>query len=121
MVVTSATLTDGTGDVEQDWLAASVRTGAVHMAWPALRASVPSPFDYPARTRVMVVNDVRKDDLAQVAAAYRELFLAAGGGALGCSRRSAGSAPSTSGSPSRWNWRGCCSTASMSMGWTSRP
>ena len=83
MVVTSATLTDGTGDVEQDWLAASVRTGAVHMAWPALRASVPSPFDYPARTRVMVVNDVRKDDLAQVAAAYRELFLAAGGGALG--------------------------------------
>ena len=83
MVVTSATLTDGTGDVEQDWLAASVRTGAVHMAWPALRASVPSPFDYPARTRVMVVNDVRKDDLVQVAAAYRELFLAAGGGALG--------------------------------------
>ena len=32
---------------------------------------------------MLVVTDVRKDDLAQVAAAYRELFLAAGGGALG--------------------------------------
>jgi ATP-dependent DNA helicase DinG len=30
-----------------------------------------------------VVTDVRKDDPAQVAAAYRELFLASGGGALG--------------------------------------
>jgi ATP-dependent DNA helicase DinG len=30
-----------------------------------------------------VVNDVRKDDLGQVAAAYRALFLASGGGALG--------------------------------------
>jgi ATP-dependent DNA helicase DinG len=31
----------------------------------------------------MVVTDVRKDDLDQVASAYRELFLAAGGGGLG--------------------------------------
>jgi ATP-dependent DNA helicase DinG len=45
--------------------------------------AVPSPFDYVTHTRVLVVTDVRKDDLGQVAAAYRELFLAAGGGALG--------------------------------------
>src|SRR5690606_12620626 len=44
---------------------------------------VPSPFDYPAQTRVYVVTDVRKDDLDQVAAAYRSLFLASGGGGLG--------------------------------------
>jgi ATP-dependent DNA helicase DinG len=44
---------------------------------------VPSPFDYPANTRVFIVTDVRKDDLAQVSAAYRSLFLASGGGALG--------------------------------------
>jgi ATP-dependent DNA helicase DinG len=50
---------------------------------PALRARVPSPFDYAAQTRAFVVTDVRKDDLDQVAAAYRELFLAAGGGGLG--------------------------------------
>jgi ATP-dependent DNA helicase DinG len=83
VVVTSATLRDGTGDVEVDWQAAEARTGARHLAAPALRAALASPFDYPARTRVVVVTDVRKDDIDQVAAAYRELFLAAGGGALG--------------------------------------
>lgn len=83
IVVTSATLTDGTGDVALDWQAAEARSGALHLPAAALRAQVPSPFDYKAHTRVYVVTDVRKDDLAQVAAAYRELFLAAGGGALG--------------------------------------
>ncbi len=83
MVVTSATLTDGAGDVEMDWQAAEARSGACHLPAPPLRAQVPSPFDYARHTRVLVVTDVRKDDLAQVAAAYRELFLAAGGGALG--------------------------------------
>ena len=83
LLITSATLRDGSGDVEADWRAAEQRTGASHLPLPAIRAAVPSPFDYPARTRVMVVTDVRKDDLDQVAAAYRELFLAAGGGALG--------------------------------------
>lgn len=83
MVVTSATLTDGTGDVEMDWQAAEARSGAAHLPRAAVRATVPSPFDYPAHTRVLVVTDVRKDDMKQVAAAYRELFLAAGGGGLG--------------------------------------
>ncbi len=83
LVITSATLTDGTGQVEDDWAAAAEITGTRHLPTPALRAQVPSPFDYAARTRVFVVNDVRKDDLDQVAAAYRTLFLAAGGGALG--------------------------------------
>ena len=32
---------------------------------------------------MIVVNDVNREDMDQVAAAYRELFLAAGGGALG--------------------------------------
>ena len=83
IIVTSATLTDGSGDVEADWQAAEARTGAQHLAQPAVRAAVPSPFDYEALTRVLVVNDVRRDDSAQVAAAYRELFSASGGGALG--------------------------------------
>jgi len=82
-VITSATLTDAGEDAEAGWLAAEARTGAAHLAQPALRARVPSPFDYAAQTRAFVVTDVRKDDLDQVAAAYRELFLAAGGGALG--------------------------------------
>lgn len=83
IVVTSATLTDGSGEGESEWHAAEERTGAIHLAKPAIRARVPSPFNYPEQTRVMVVTDVRKDDLDQVAAAYRELMLASGGGGLG--------------------------------------
>ena len=83
MAITSATLTDGSGDVDRDWLSAEQRCGTVHFAEPAIRAHVPSPFDYAAQTRVFIVTDVRKDDLAQVSAAYRALFLAAGGGGLG--------------------------------------
>ena len=83
LVITSATLTESSGDSETDWAAAEMRSGAVHLPNPALRARVPSPFDYAGQTRVLVVNDVRKDDLGQVAAAYRALFIAAGGGALG--------------------------------------
>jgi ATP-dependent DNA helicase DinG len=83
LLVTSATLTDGSGDALRDWEAAEARSGARHLARPALRARVPSPFDYAAQTRVFVVTDLRRDDIQQVAAGYRALFLAAGGGALG--------------------------------------
>ena len=83
LVITSATLTDGTGDTTENWEAAGEITGARHLTQPPLRAQVLSPFDYAGHTRVFIVNDVRKDDLDQVAAAYRSLFLAAGGGSLG--------------------------------------
>ena len=83
VLVTSATLRDGSGDLEADWAAAERRSGTVHLPQPAMRAAMASPFDYPAHTRVLVVKDVRKDDIGQVAAAFRELFLAAGGGGLG--------------------------------------
>ena len=82
-LITSATLVDGSGDVDADWKAAEVRTGAAHLAAPAIRSAVPSPFDYTRQTRVLVVNDVKKTDMDHVAAAYRVLFLAAGGGSLG--------------------------------------
>ena len=83
VVVTSATLRDSTGDAELDWRSAEERTGAVHLEKSALRAQVMSPYDYPAQTRVFVVGDVNRNDEAQVASAYRELFFAAGGGSLG--------------------------------------
>jgi ATP-dependent DNA helicase DinG len=83
VVITSATLTDGSGETEADWAAAELRTGTAHLARPALRARVPSPFDYAVQTRVFIVGDLRKDDMDLVASAYRELFLAAGGGGLG--------------------------------------
>lgn len=83
MIVTSATLRDGSGNAEEDWRAAERRSGTDHLPAAPIRLAVTSPFDYPNATRVFVVTDVRKDDMAQVAAAYRVLFLAAGGGALG--------------------------------------
>ena len=83
LVVTSATLRDGTGKVEVDWRAAEVRTGVTHLAAPAMRVEAPSPFDYSRLVRVFVITDVRKDDLGQVAGAYRALMEASGGGALG--------------------------------------
>jgi ATP-dependent DNA helicase DinG len=84
VLITSATLRDPAGeDGEAAWQEAEARTGAVHLAAPAIRAALPSPFDYAAQTRAFVVTDVPQDQPAQVAAAYRELFLASGGGALG--------------------------------------
>jgi ATP-dependent DNA helicase DinG len=44
---------------------------------------VASPFDYASQTRAFIVTDVNSRDLAALAAAYRALFVAAGGGALG--------------------------------------
>ena len=83
MVVTSATLLNGEVDEAADWANAEARVGAAHLSQAITRSSVASPFNYAARTKVIVITDVRKDDMAQVAAAYRELFLAAHGGALG--------------------------------------
>jgi len=83
VAITSATLCDGSGDEETDWKVAQARTGVSHLAKPAVLHGVKSPFDYPKQTRVYIVDDIRKDNLDQIATAYRELFLAAGGGALG--------------------------------------
>jgi ATP-dependent DNA helicase DinG len=82
-VVTSASLRDGTGEPSVDWAAAEERTGARHLVEPAKRAALDSPFDYAKQTRLFVVRDVAGDNPSAVAAAFRELFLAAGGGALG--------------------------------------
>ena len=83
LLVTSATLTDQSGDEAADWAAADLRTGARHMEGPVERLAQSSPFDHAGRTRVLVIGDVARDDPDQVAAAYRELFRASGGGALG--------------------------------------
>jgi len=83
IIITSATLKDRPPDIPDDWTNAEMRTGAVHLPYPVKRVSYESPFDYRAMSRVIVVNDVNREDMDQVAAAYRELFLASGGGGLG--------------------------------------
>ena len=82
-IITSASLRDRSVDDDENWMAAEIRTGAQHLALPARRSSVSSPFDYRRQTRVLIVSDLRRDDPDRVAAAYRELFRASDGGALG--------------------------------------
>lgn len=79
MAVTSATLRDQ----QNSWDTARKRTGSDYLTSEPHLADFESPFDYPAQTKIFIVNDVRKDDLDQVAAAYRALFEASGGGGLG--------------------------------------
>ncbi|WND03617.1 ATP-dependent DNA helicase [Temperatibacter marinus] len=87
VLVTSATLRDksleGEEEASKRWGAADMRVGATHMAVPAKRLSLESPFDYAKNTRILIVGDVNKNDVKQVAGAYKALMLAAGGGALG--------------------------------------
>ena len=82
-VITSATLRDRLPDAPDDWQSAQTRTGAAHLPWPARRAGFKSPFDYAKNARIFIVTDVARQDMEQLAAAYRELFIAARGGALG--------------------------------------
>jgi len=82
MLITSATLRDGVDD-ETAWDGAEARTGAAHLATPAIRAAFDSPFDYAARTRIVLISDVNAADISALAGAYLALFQAAGGGGLG--------------------------------------
>ncbi len=82
LLITSATLRDG-ADAEMAWEGAEARTGAAHLAAPAIRAAFESPFDYGARTKVVLVSDVNTQDMGALSGAYMALFQAAGGGGLG--------------------------------------
>ncbi len=82
VIITSATLRDKAGHAD-DWSTADMRTGAQHLTVPPRRLNVASPFNYGAQTKVLIVGDVNKADPLQVGAAYRDLFRASGGGALG--------------------------------------
>jgi ATP-dependent DNA helicase DinG len=82
-LITSATLRDSGGEADDHWASAEIRTGAGHLPQPARRAQFGSPFRYEDQARVFIVKDVIRRDADALGAAYRELFLAAGGGALG--------------------------------------
>jgi len=78
VIVTSATLRGG-----EDWAVAEARSGAAHLDQPVARFAADSPFDYPANSEVLIVTDLKRGDLAQLAGAYARLIEAAGGGTLG--------------------------------------
>jgi ATP-dependent DNA helicase DinG len=81
VLVTSATLADST--LDDPFALAEMRTGSARFPDRPKTLRLASPFDYEVNARAIVVTDVARDDARQVGAAMRELFLAAGGGALG--------------------------------------
>ena len=82
-LITSATLRDTGGDADDHWASAEVRTGAGHLPQPARRSHFGSPFKYEDQSRIFIIKDMPRRDADALATAYRELFLASGGGALG--------------------------------------
>ncbi|MFA7275211.1 MAG: ATP-dependent DNA helicase [Pseudobdellovibrionaceae bacterium] len=80
IAVTSATLGNGH---ESDWQMAEAMTGARHLTDNPVKLSIPSPYRYKEQTKVIIVTDLNKADTKQLAAAYRALFQASGGGGLG--------------------------------------
>ena len=88
VIITSATLQDGHGNQDQGingpaWEAAVVRSGAPHLDVAPRLAAFDSPFDYAAQAEVLIVTDVPKGDIPQLAAAYGRMIEASSGGALG--------------------------------------
>lgn len=85
VVITSATLRDvsTSDDTYESWKTSRVLTGAESLSDQAAAFSIASPFDYAKRTKVFIITDVNRDDMDQMAAAYRGLFEASNGGALG--------------------------------------
>jgi ATP-dependent DNA helicase DinG len=84
MAITSASLRDPAQYEDgQGWDSALHRSGANYLTQSPQVAAFDSPFDYAQQSRVYILNDLNKDEPAQMAAAYAALFLASGGGGLG--------------------------------------
>ena len=78
VAITSATLTN-----QENWDSAKNMTGVEYLSRQPHVLSAKSPFNYNEQSKIFVINDVRKDDMSQVASAYESLFKASNGGALG--------------------------------------
>ncbi|MEA1938032.1 MAG: ATP-dependent DNA helicase, partial [Pseudomonadota bacterium] len=83
LLITSASLRDSTESDTADWASADRLVGASHIPAQPVRFTAPSPFDFGNRTRVLIVNDIPREDMDQLAAAFRALMVASGGGGLG--------------------------------------
>ncbi|MFC0590703.1 ATP-dependent DNA helicase [Novosphingobium aquiterrae] len=83
VMITSATLKDGSGGGEDGWNEAITRSGAPELGLVPDLSSFASPFDYAAQAQVLIVTDVPRGDVAALAGAYGRLIESAQGGALG--------------------------------------
>lgn len=90
MTATVQENTDGTEETETlDWDYADKITGVPYFKHEdgnnshINHISLPSPFKYEEQTRVIIITDVSRNDGQQVSTAFRELFKASNGSALG--------------------------------------
>lgn len=86
VLITSATLRDNANLNHNDsdsWKTAYARMGAGWLDEKPRTLSVASPFDFKQQSKLFIITDVNKNSVAQVTAAFRELFLSAQGGGLG--------------------------------------
>jgi len=75
-----------TDNQDNQWGFADLRIGSPYLCGDddvPQRLSLSSPYDYAAQTKIIVINDINKNDGQAVSTAFRELFLASQGGALG--------------------------------------
>ncbi|GGD30570.1 ATP-dependent DNA helicase [Croceicoccus pelagius] len=79
---TSATLCDRSPE-GPDWERAVARSGASVIGLNPRISEAASPFDYASQAQVIIVTDVKKGDIAGLAAAYGQLIEASDGGVLG--------------------------------------
>lgn len=81
LVMTSATLQS---DHDDNWDQTTKTLGIDHITTMTPETiDLPSPFDYPSLSKIFVVTDVEKNNAIAVANAYKALFEASKGGALG--------------------------------------
>lgn len=83
VMITSATLKDGSGGGEDGWNEAIARSGAPELGLVPDLSSFASPFDYATQAQVLIVTDVPRGDVGALAGAYGRLIEASQGGALG--------------------------------------
>lgn len=77
-LITSATLRAG-----GEWAQAKALTGTAHLDRAPALFEAESPFDYARQAEILIVTDVKRGDIAQLAGAYARLIEASRGGALG--------------------------------------
>ncbi len=80
LAITSATLKD---KEDTEWNNAKLITGANYLSTTPSMFETQSPFDYASQAKVLIINDVNKNSIDQVANAYLSLFKASNGGGLG--------------------------------------
>ncbi len=86
VLITSATLRDNPYESSNDlmsWNGAIQRSGTHWLQDKPALFSIISPFNYANQLKVMIINDINKNSISQLANAYYQLFLANGGAALG--------------------------------------